>query len=154
MNKNGTAGFTLIELMITVAIVGILAAIAYPSYTDYLVKGRRADAMQALINAASAIERYKAGNNFTYQGACGSKDDGCTNKIFTGNVPADGGTVFHEIKVSVDADFRGYTLTATPKGSLIGKDGALTLNHRGEKTWTEKNGTTKHSCWPKGGNSC
>ena len=51
-------GFTLIELLIVVAIVGILAAIAYPSYSDYVRKSRRTDAKAALTSTAQAMERY------------------------------------------------------------------------------------------------
>lgn len=62
------AGFTLMELMIVVAIVGILAAIAYPSYMDSVRKSRRADAKAALSNAVQALERYYTEKN-TYLNA-------------------------------------------------------------------------------------
>ncbi|MGR8929056.1 MAG: type IV pilin protein [Gammaproteobacteria bacterium] len=52
-------GFTLIELMITVAIVAILAAIAYPSYTEYVMRGRRADAKAGLLSLQLAQEKYR-----------------------------------------------------------------------------------------------
>ena len=52
--------FTLIELMVTVAIVAILAAIAYPSYTEYVMKGRRADAKAGLLSLQMAQEKYRA----------------------------------------------------------------------------------------------
>jgi type IV pilus assembly protein PilE len=56
-------GFTLIELMITVAIVGILASVAYPTYTSYIVKGKRAEARTALTELLQQQERYMTQNN-------------------------------------------------------------------------------------------
>ncbi|MEW8255575.1 MAG: type IV pilin protein [Candidatus Thiodiazotropha taylori] len=53
-------GFTLVELLIVVAIVGILAAIAYPQYTDSVRQGRRNDGMSALMDAAQKLEVYRA----------------------------------------------------------------------------------------------
>ena len=56
-------GFTLIELMIVVAVVGVLAAIAYPAYTDSVLKGRRAQARAALTELLQQQERYMTQNN-------------------------------------------------------------------------------------------
>ncbi len=56
-------GFTLIELMIAVAIVGILAAIAYPQYVEYVAKGRRAECRSALLVATQKMEKFYSNNN-------------------------------------------------------------------------------------------
>lgn len=63
MNRRSTAGFTLIELMIVVVIVGILAAIAYPAYRSSVIKTRRSDAKVALTNAAALQEKWYMDHN-------------------------------------------------------------------------------------------
>lgn len=59
-------GFTLIELMVVVAIIGILASVAYPSYTEYVARGRRSDAQKALLEASQYMQRWYSANN-TFQ---------------------------------------------------------------------------------------
>ena len=63
MNAKFHRGFTLIELMVVVAIVGILASIAYPAYTDSILKGRRAEGRKALTELLQQQERYMTQNN-------------------------------------------------------------------------------------------
>jgi type IV pilus assembly protein PilE len=79
-------GFTLVELMITVAIVGILAVIAYPSYTQFVEKGRRAEAKAALMENMQLFERHFAQVN-TY-----AKDSATLGTIWTGYKPYSGDT--------------------------------------------------------------
>ena len=145
-----TKGFTLIELMIAVAIVGILAAIALPAYQNYVIRTKRADATGALMAATNAMERYRA-NNFSYAGA----DEGST---FSGNVPSDGTSATYYIITRSDASTNGttYILTATATGSqlsAIGQADVLTINQQGAKTWQEGSSAAK-SCWPGSSSTC
>jgi len=63
MKSGRQIGFTLIELMITVAIIGILASIAYPSYTQYMRQARRADAQSDMLKIQLGLEKWRANNN-------------------------------------------------------------------------------------------
>ena len=92
-HPRGCCGFTLIELMIVVAVVAILAAVAYPAYRDSVLKGRRAQARAALMELIQQQERYMTQNN-TYLKF--SNTSGTTNpaaastifKVFAGDDPA------------------------------------------------------------------
>ncbi len=65
MNNSRITGFTLIELMIVVAIMGIIASIAYPSYNEYVLRAKRGDAKTALLSVQLAQEKWRA-NHVTY----------------------------------------------------------------------------------------
>jgi type IV pilus assembly protein PilE len=113
-------GFTLIELMIVVAIVGILAAVALPSYTQYVQRGDRASARAAMLEAQQFMERYYATSN-TFVGAV-------LPARFSA-VPVEAPK--YNIAVGNLAAGR-FTLTATPIG-VVSKCGNLTLTHTGVK---------------------
>lgn len=144
MQKN--KAFTLTEILIVVAIVGILAAIAYPSYENQITRSKRADAMAAMMNAAQAMERFRA-NNFSF-----NVPGADISVVYANQVPTDGGTAYYTLALS-NVSASSYTLTATPTGSMAGKDGALTLTETGARTWTDKNNSL-HNCWPTDSSTC
>ena len=140
-------GFTLMELMITVAIIGILASIAYPSYQDSVMKSRRADAKGALLGFENAMERYFTEHN-TYLGAgAGGADTGAPT-IFSATSPVDGGTAYYDLTIDT-ATASTYTLHATRRGAQFNdKCGTLTLTHRNEKgIINAASGVTAPDCW-------
>lgn len=101
-------GFTLMELMLTVVIVGILAAIAYPAFTDHLYKSRRSDGQAALMNLATYMEHYYTENN-NYTGATLTVG-GTAGTLGVNNTSIDG---YYTLTIS-SLTPTSYTLTATP----------------------------------------
>jgi len=131
MNKTKSAGFTLIELMIVVAIIGIIAALAYPSYQDQIKKARRADAQGVLMSFANTMERYYTENN-TYTGAgTGTPPDTGAPTIFETEAPLDGDTKYYDLTIKT-ASATAYTLCADPKGTQNG-DGGLSVDSTGNR---------------------
>ncbi len=130
------SGFTLIELMIVVVIIGILASIAYPSYLDYVERARRSDAQGALLGLANAMERHHTVNN-SYLGA-GAPNTGAPS-IFPDEVPRDGTTKYYDLTITV-ATATTYTVRATPRaGSAQAGDGKMELTSTGIKRWDRDN---------------
>jgi len=132
------AGFTLVELMIVVAIIGIITAIAYPSYRQYIERAKRGDAMTALMLATQAMERYR-GNHFNYD------INSDITQVFVNQVPVEGGTAYYTLSAVTTPT--SYTITASPVGSMAGKN-PMTITNTGAKTWGAK------ACWPDGGSTC
>jgi len=136
MKKN--LGFTLLELMITIAIVGILASIAYPSYNDSVTKGRRADAMASLMGFSQAMERFYTDKG-TYSGAGPSGNATGSPSIYSTQSPADGSEKYYDLTI-VSADGTTFEIMATAIGTQSG-DGNLTLTATGARKWGTNN------CW-------
>jgi len=115
-------GFSLIEVMIVVAIIGIIAAIAFPSYQEHVRKGRRAGGMACLMQAAQQMERHYT-TQLTYVGspaafACDSST-----------------TPFYAVSPQGAVAARTYTLQAIPRGAQESDTcGTLTINQLGAKT--------------------
>lgn len=127
-------GFTLIEMMIVVAIIGVLAAIAYPSYQQYVIKTKRTDMMSEMYNIASDIESRKLAQGSYSAISNGIKAD------FATEYPRQG-TKLYDITInSVTLTPPNNVLTnkwiivAKPKsGSQMKGDGVLSLNYQGIK---------------------
>ena len=139
--------FTLIELMAVVAIIGILAAIAIPSYQESMRKSRRADAQGALLNFANGMERHFTESN-TYCGVSQWGNDSCGDggEFDSGGRPF--ATVYappaetdlnYEI-IILNATPNTFTLQASPEGAQMG-DGIIELDSTGIRRWDRnKNG--------------
>jgi len=130
------AGFTLIEMMVIVAIIGILAAVAYPSYDEYVKRGNRSEGQALLSDAAAAQERYYS-QNYSY--ITSTADLAKLKTKTTSN------TGKYTLTVSSVADDGGYTLQANQQFGDT-KCGNLTLNALGQKDRTGS-GKTKEECW-------
>lgn len=132
-NLNRAQAFTLIELMVVLLIVGILVAIAYPSYQTHVIKARRADGKTALLNLSALMEHYYTENN-SYLGATPAGVGGSA-------LSSDG-----NYTMSISAlTATSYTLSATPVADKPqAKDttcGTLTLTNLGVK------GPNPSECW-------
>jgi type IV pilus assembly protein PilE len=125
-------GFTLIEIMIVIAIIGIVITIAAPSYTEYLKKGRRAEVVSLLSEQAQTLERFYTKNN-----------------VYTGITGLSTGNDFYTITPTI-AD-QTFLLTATRKaGTSMATDkcGDFTLTNTGVRSMNNATtGLTTKDCW-------
>lgn len=148
--RNVVRGFTLIELMIAVAIIGVLAGIAYPSYLKQVQKSNRSDAKVVLSDVAQRLQRC-----FSAHGRYNPADGTCA---VVDAIKSTGGVVstegFYTVKIAAAADLAAstYLLTATP---VTGRRQAgdtecarFTLNQLGVRAaFTSANASNTDKCW-------
>ncbi|AFJ03453.1 Type IV pilus biogenesis protein PilE [Methylophaga frappieri] len=131
-----SGGFSLIELMIVVVIIGILAGIAYPSYIENVRETRRATAQAALVELANYMERFYT-ENYTYPDA-------------DTDIPAAIQNDLEQYTLAIDASTAtSFTLSAVPQGAQTAdRCGDLTLNHIGVKEIENADpGVEAADCW-------
>lgn len=132
-----SSGVSLIELLVVVAIIGILVAITLPSFQAQTQATRRADCAKVLTTSSIQMERYFSGNTFSYAGASAG-----AGGIIPDKCPIDGTDTFYT--VSVVSDAATYTLSAAPTGAQASDScGTLTLNQAG----AQGAGGPVDECW-------
>jgi type IV pilus assembly protein PilE len=141
--KKTASGFSLTELMIVVVVIAILAGIAYPSYTQHVIKTRRTEAQRALLDLANRLERnYLNASPPSYTQDMKKLGYTALSDVLT----PDG---YYRLSVT-QADSDGYTIQAVPvAGTLQAKDTdcmTLTLDSTGKRSATGRNPSV---CWQK-----
>jgi len=125
-------GFTLIEVMITVAIVAILAAIALPAYRDQISRGKRSDMQAALVENAGYMQRYYEANN-TYL-STGTGANAISPSLPNSQSPKTGSKNYDFAIDSTATTATTFTLTAAPTGSMSSdKCGTFTIDNLGQR---------------------
>lgn len=142
MIHNKLKGFTLIELMIVVVVIGILAGIAFPAYQESVAKSRRAEAAAVLTEAAQRLEVF-----FSQNGRyCAAADCQAIAAVFQTTIPASGAAYYNVAHAAGSLQTRAYSLQAVPTGAMLGDAcGTLSITQTGATAATGALGTA--ACW-------
>jgi len=143
-------GFTLIEMMIVVGIVGILAAVALPQYKDYIRRGNLPESFSQLADYRVKLEQYYQDNRNYGGGACADAAGGPAWSNFT---PASAKNFTYSCSLS--AAGQGFTVTATGKTGTAAVGHAYTITHtNAQGTTSYKGSAVTKACWLSRGNEC
>lgn len=153
INKRKNSGFTLIELMIVVAIIGIIVSIAYPSYQGFLQNSNRGAAQADLMALAAAMQRHKAAN-YTYKGAAESDADTGKPQVFHAHSPSSEPLANKKYDLTIDSvstSGTSFVIIASPvSGTSQQDDGDLYFYSDGRKAWDKDDNNTlgiSEYCW-------
>ncbi len=151
MTRLNQSGFSLIELMIVIAIIGIVAAIAYPSYQGVIADGYRGTGQADLLALASAMERHHSGA-FSYEGAGSGGGNSGSPAIFASYSPSSEPAANKRYNLTiVESSATAYQLKATPvSGTGQASDGSMFYYSDGRKAWDKNNNGSIESseyCW-------
>ena len=143
---SGARGFTLIEMMVVVAVIGILAAIAYPAYTNSVIKGKRSQGRTALLDLMQQQERYFTQNNTYKSFASGDTTAGLKTWSGDGTTPTGAAYWIAAATCPSSTSLKDCVLlTATPQSPFVDPvAGNLTYQSTGAKSCT---GTDTSVCW-------
>lgn len=145
-----TRGFTLIEVMIVVAIIAILAAIALPSYNDYIRRGQQPEAFNALSNFRAKMEQYYQDNrNYGTGSTCASDSTASSWNAF-----ADTDHFGYVCTITDATKQQSYSITATGKSGAVNGD-VYAIDQNGNRTTTKfKGATVAQPCWLTKASTC
>lgn len=132
-------GFTLVELMITVVIVAIIASVALPSYTEYVMRGKIPDATANLSTKRVQLEQFFLDNR-TYVGAPACTNDATSSKYFTFSCSTQTATT--------------YTVQAAGSGSMAGFTYTIDQNNAKATTAAPSGWSTNATCWMTSKTGC
>lgn len=145
-------GFTLIELMITVVIVGILASVAYPSYVEYVARGHRTQLKGQMAAAQQWMERYFSERYFYGDTSASTVNTAFANQGFAQSPPSGEGSARYTLGVVVANSGQTYTITATRTGTMANdRCDNPTVTNTGVKGISGKSGAAADAlvadCW-------